>query len=116
MSALPALRGQDTLQSGDCVFSARVFLPAGFPPAELRVAEAVYEMVVDHPDCLHEGIADRAADKPEAATLQVFTHGVGLRRLRWNVFERPPRVLNRIAVHESPEIGVEAAELVADCQ
>ncbi len=43
---------------------------------ELSVAEALDQVVVDHADGLHEGVADRGADELEAPTLQVFAHGV----------------------------------------
>jgi hypothetical protein len=32
-------------------------------------------VVVDEPDALHEGIGDRRADEPEAASLEILRQG-----------------------------------------
>ena len=40
--------------------------------ADLCIPETIDEMIVDHTDGLHEGIADGGADEREAAPLQVF--------------------------------------------
>src|SRR2546429_9862584 len=45
-------------------------------PAHLDVAEALHEMVVDHPHRLHERIADRRADEPEAAVDERGAHPI----------------------------------------
>ena len=63
------------------------------------------QMVVDHPDRLHEGIDDRRSDKFEAALLEIFGDGAGKRRLRRDLALAAKRVLNRLAVDEAPQIG-----------
>ena len=49
------------------------------------VPEAIHHMVVDHPDCLHERIADRRTDKPEPPPLQLPAHRDGRRCLRGDI-------------------------------
>ena len=46
--------------------------------AELPVAEAAHQVVVDEPGGLHEGVADRRPDELEAAAAEVFAHGARL--------------------------------------
>jgi hypothetical protein len=43
---------------------------------EFAVAEAANQMVIRHAYSLHEGVANRSADKRESALLQVFAHGI----------------------------------------
>ena len=45
---------------------------------DFRIAKAIYQMVIHHPHCLHERIADRWADKFKSAFKQVAAHLVGL--------------------------------------
>jgi hypothetical protein len=40
-------------------------------------ADAGGDVVVDHADTLHKGVADRAADKAEAVPLQVAAERIG---------------------------------------
>ena len=42
----------------------------------VTVAKALDKVIVDHPDRLHEGVADRAADELETSSLQILAHGV----------------------------------------
>src|SRR5207244_7096719 len=78
--------------------------------------EAVERVVVDEAGRLHEGVADRRADEAKAALLQILAQGTRLRCLGRDLAHGPPRAENRLAVHEAPEIGIEAAELVAHLQ
>src|SRR6478672_5214154 len=83
---------------------------------QLSVPVALDEMVVDHPYRLHEGIADRAADEPEAAALQVLAHRVGLGRASGNILERLASVLPRLTADKAPNISVERAMLLLNGQ
>ena len=56
----------------------RVFL-------DLFVSEAGYEVVVDHSDGLHEGIANGGSNEFEATFLEFFAHGTRFICLRWHV-------------------------------
>src|SRR5438105_2227742 len=56
--------------------------------SHLVVPEAVGGVVVDHADGLHERVADRRSDEPEAAPLEVAAHGLGGRRLGGDLTER----------------------------
>ena len=40
------------------------------------MAEALDEMIVDHANRLHEGVANRGADELEATPFQIFAHGI----------------------------------------
>jgi hypothetical protein len=41
-------------------------------------AEALNDVIIYHPDCLHEGIANSRSNEVEASFLQVFAYRVGL--------------------------------------
>src|SRR5437762_223809 len=84
--------------------------------ANLGVPEAIYGMIIDHADGLHEGVADRRADKFETTPAQVLAHCVGLFRSRGNFAKRTPGVLFGFVADELPDVSVEAAELLLDRQ
>src|SRR5262249_3026017 len=73
--------------------------------------EASDQVVVHHPHRLHERVADRAADKLEAAALQVLAQGVRFRRPGGDVFARLAGVLFRLAPNAGPQVLVEWTEL-----
>jgi hypothetical protein len=78
------------------------------------MAKAGDEVVVHHPDRLHERVADRGADEAEAAFLQVLAHRVRLGRGGRNLLHRAPAVLAGPAADELPGVAIEAAELALD--
>src|SRR5215211_2843509 len=84
--------------------------------ADLNVSRTGNEMIVDHADCLHEGVADRGADEFESTAQQVATHRVGFGSTRRYVSERVPTILDRFAVNETPDICVEASEFFFDVE
>src|SRR2546430_17634010 len=45
-------------------------------PTHLGVAEALHEMIVDHPHRLHERVTDRRADEPKVAPDERGAHPV----------------------------------------
>ena len=69
-------------------------------------------MVVNHTDGLHEGVADRAPDKPEASFLEILTHGLRDRRCGGYFISAFPRILNRLAIHKPSDIGIKTVELL----
>jgi len=69
-------------------------------------------MIVDHADGLHEGIANRRTNESEPATLEIFTERIGLFRTGRDFLERVPPVDSGPAIHEFPDIGVEASEFL----
>ncbi len=73
-------------------------------------------MVVDHAGSLHVGIHDRGTDEMEAATDQVLAERLSRGRLGGDLGEAAPGVVQRRAADEAPDVGVEAAELLLDCQ
>src|SRR5439155_1433216 len=77
-------------------------------------AAAVDDVVVDEARRLHERVADRRPDETEAAPLQILAQRLRLGRLRRDLAECLPAVYERGAADEAPEIGVEAAVLLAD--
>ena len=73
------------------------------------MAEAPYQMIVHHARRLHEGVADGAAHKREAAFAQVLAHRIAFRRGGRAL--RGPAILERPPAREAPDVSVEAAEL-----
>jgi hypothetical protein len=69
-------------------------------------------VIVDHADCLHEGVTDGGADKSETALLQVPAHGVGFGGPGGKLFQRPPGVPLGFAAHELPNVPIEASEFL----
>src|SRR5207245_9796254 len=78
-------------------------------PAHLGVAEALHEMVVDHPHRLHERIADRRADEPEAALDERGAHPIRYAGPGGQVSQAAAGVLLRRAGHEAPQERIERA-------
>ena len=70
---------------------------------DVGVAETGSEVIVRHPDCLHEGVGDGGTDEAEAALEEVAAHGLGLGGARRNVSRRVPVVGTRASVHEGPQ-------------
>ena len=68
-------------------------------------------MIIHHPNGLHIGIDDGAADKPESAPLQVFRERVALRRVGRDLTEALPAVDEGAAPDKLPDIGIERADL-----
>lgn len=75
------------------------------------IAEAADEVVVDHSDRLHEGVADGRPNEAEPSTFEVHAHRVGFRRVRRDLFHMGPRVLPRRTIHKLPNVAVERSEL-----
>ena len=65
---------------------------------------AVYGVVIDHADGLHEGIENDGANKFEAAFFHVFGHSDRFGTIHRGVFEMFPSVLNGCSADETPEI------------
>ena len=76
------------------------------------MAEAIDRMVVDHPDGLHERIADDGADEGEPPSLEVFAHGIGFRRSAGNVSTCFPMIHHRFPSNESPNVLIERTEFL----
>src|ERR1039458_4110578 len=72
--------------------------------------ETVHRMIVDHPGGLHEGVTNGRPDKGEAALLKVLTHGIALLRARRHLVA--PGIPHRAPTHETPDVGIEGAELL----
>src|SRR3954469_21034603 len=70
-------------------------------------------MIVDHAGGLHVGVADGRAYEPEAPSLQVLVHRVGLRSARRNLADAAAPIDLRLAAHELPDVLVEGAEFLA---
>src|SRR5437879_13715236 len=69
-------------------------------------------MVVHHPDRLHVRVADRRTDKLEASTLQVLAHFVRFLCSCRDLFQGLPPARSRSTTRETPEVRVEAPELL----
>src|SRR6187455_3867656 len=79
--------------------------------SHVAVPEAVDRMVVDEPARLHERVADRRADEPEATLLHVLAHRLRFRGLGGDLRNRLPAVHDRVAADEAPEVLAQALEL-----
>src|SRR5580704_15466551 len=79
-----------------------------------RPAETITRMVVDHAGGLHEGVTDCGADESEAATPQVFAHGVRFWREYRDALRFAPIDFLWEAADELPDVVVEAPELLLD--
>ena len=66
--------------------------------------ETAQRVIVDHPGCLHKGVANRRPDKREAALFQILAHRIGNRGFRRNFTKTFPRIYNRLAVNEAPDV------------
>ena len=60
------------------------------------------QVVVDHADRLHEGVADCRADEFEASFLECFAHGIRFGRRGGDVRELFPFVADSYTVYELP--------------
>ena len=69
-------------------------------------------MIVHHPDSLHEGIADGAANEPEVSPFQFLAHGIRFGSIRGNFLERPLGILHGLTVHKTPYKLVERAKRI----
>ena len=74
------------------------------------------DVVIDHADGLHEGIADRRSDEGEAAPLEILAHGAGNLRLRRHLAHRLEAVLLRLVPDEAPDILGKTPELLLHFQ
>jgi len=67
-------------------------------------------VIVHHADGLHVGVYDGAADKFEAALLEIFAECVGFLRRGGYLLHGLPHVADWTAVDEAPNVFVERAE------
>src|SRR5436190_1667517 len=84
--------------------------------SELRASKTNGQMIVDHSHRLHSGVHNGRADETEAATFQVLANRVRYRRAGRHLSHAAPGILQRTPVDETPQIGVERAELPPDCE
>ena len=82
--------------------------------AQLLVAVAGHGVVVDHAGGLHQRVANCGADEAEAALRQILTQRVRFLGSRWDFAF--PGILLGFAVHETPNIRVEAAKFLLHFQ
>src|SRR5262245_15508570 len=73
------------------------------PPGQLRTAEAIDEVIVDHPDGLHERIADGRPHEYKAAIAQCLGHGTALGAFGGQLGQPLPAVDLGFAVREAPQ-------------
>src|SRR6516165_5200044 len=78
---------------------------------QLRVPEAINDVVIDHPSRLHKSVANRRPYELEAALSQILAHRIRFFGGAWNVAHALPCILHRCVIDELPNIGVEAAKM-----
>src|SRR3989442_1895518 len=85
--------------------------------SSLSIFKTSYHVVVHHAGRLHVRVADRGADELEAALLQVFGQGVGLRRGRPDGFSSQSDWIAHCPVARvSPELPIHTAIHLLDFQ
>src|SRR5688500_5566251 len=84
--------------------------------ANLTVAEAVDDVIVDHADGLHVRVNDGRAHEAEPALLHVTADLVGERRARRDLLHALVPIHDRLTVDEAPLVRVESAELFLHLQ
>src|SRR2546426_1105678 len=83
------------------------------PYSSFPVFKTSYHVIIHHPRSLHVRVADRGADELEAALLQVFGQGVGLRRGRPDGFSSQSIGIAHCPVsREAPDVPIETAVLL----
>src|SRR5439155_27262189 len=73
-------------------------------------------MVVHHPDRLHVRVTDRRTDKPKASTLQGLAHPVRFLGSCGDLLQGSPTASFRSTLRETPDVRVEAPELLLNDQ
>ena len=105
-------------EAGEVVAGTAVAVPSSrgerfFPRRRLHVVpKTVGRVIINHPDGLHERIANGRADEFEPAFEQVPAQRVGFPCVRRNLLERFPVVANRLTADEPPQVAVKRAEFV----
>ena len=77
---------------------------------------ACHQMIVHQPGGLHEGIADRGADKTETAFFEIRAHGIRFLGSGWYLLQRSPLVDSGFSPNKLPDIFIETAVLLLNCQ
>src|SRR5689334_9932062 len=80
------------------------------------MTEARHEVIVHHPDRLHERIADGGPDEAKPALGEGFAHRVGLPAAGRQVAQGAPTILLGRPIHEAPEKGAEPAFLLLELE
>src|SRR5690606_22727466 len=75
---------------------------------ELCMPETVSKMVINHPNCLHKGIADRRPYESKTITAKEFAHCFRFRRLTGDFPKSFPLILYWHSVDTLPEVAGKA--------
>jgi hypothetical protein len=57
-------------------------------------------------------VADGGSDEVEAASLEIFAHGIGIWGSGGDLLQGVGRVQPRLAIYKLPNVAIEAAELL----
>src|SRR5690348_8312690 len=80
------------------------------------MTEARHEVIVHHPDRLHERIADGGPDEAKPALGEGFAHCVRLSAAGWQVSQGAPTILLGRPAYEAPEKGAETTFLLLELE
>src|SRR5256885_13254971 len=83
---------------------------------DFPISEAVDEVIVHHPDCLHMCIYNSGTHEAESALFQVLAERIGFGRGGGNLLHDFPAVHFRLSVDEAPRIRIETSELLLNCE
>ena len=78
----------------------------------MLTTKATLRMVVNHAGSLHVGVYDRRPDEFEATLFEIFTQDVRLAAGGRIIFQSFAAIDDRFAVDETPDVSIEAAELI----
>ena len=79
-------------------------------------SEAAVEVIIDHPDRLHEGIADHRPDEAKTADFKRPTQGLRNDILRRQRLHRGKHLGEGASLHEPPNKGIKTADIILDPQ
>jgi hypothetical protein len=84
--------------------------------SEFFVPETVYDVIISHAYCLHEGVTNGRADKFESLFNQIFTHCIRLRGAGGDIRHLFPRILYGSAMNELPDVVIKASKFLLNLQ
>src|SRR3954468_7435250 len=76
------------------------------------MSEARHKMIIHHAHGLHVRVNNRAPDKLKTPLLEVFAQGIGFLRCRRQLLHAGDAVLNRPAIHNSPNVIIKASKFL----
>src|ERR1051326_1769687 len=83
---------------------------------DFPISEAVDEVIVHHPDCLHVCINNGGTHKAESTLFQVFAERIGFAGGRRNLLHARPAVHFGFSADKAPSVCIKTVELLLNCE